>query len=58
MVENRAAWILAPNAYPLTVQDAPTPKAGPGQVVLQNAAVVVVSLYPPRRMPRKRGNRF
>lgn len=44
MVENRAAWIPAPKAYPLTVQDAPAPKAGPGQVVLKNAAVATVGL--------------
>lgn len=45
MSENQAAWIIAPKAYRLSVQDAPAPKAGLGQVVLKSAAIAIVSLH-------------
>lgn len=40
---NKAAWITAKRAQPLHVSDAPKPKAGPGEVVVKNAAVAIVS---------------
>ncbi|KAH7049289.1 zinc-binding oxidoreductase CipB [Macrophomina phaseolina] len=38
---NKAAWITAKRAQPLHVSDAPKPKAGPGEVVVKNAAVAI-----------------
>ncbi|KAJ5127791.1 chaperonin 10-like protein [Penicillium atrosanguineum] len=41
MGENEAAWITAPAAYPFTVNSAPKPKPGAGEVVIKNAAVAI-----------------
>ncbi|KAJ5357430.1 hypothetical protein N7541_004588 [Penicillium brevicompactum] len=41
MSENEAAWITAPAAYPFTVQSAPRPKPGAGEVVIRNSAVAI-----------------
>lgn len=37
---NRAAWLTKAGA-PLEVSDAPLPTAGPGEIVVQNAAVAI-----------------
>ncbi|KAK8048227.1 zinc-binding alcohol dehydrogenase domain-containing protein cipB [Apiospora phragmitis] len=37
--ENQAAWLKAPKATPLEVGPAPYPRPGPGQLVVQTAAV-------------------
>lgn len=42
MSQNKAAWIEAPSAQ-LSVKEAPQPKAGPGEIVIKNAVVAVVS---------------
>ena len=38
---NRAAWIKAPKAKPLSVEAAPTAKAGLGEVVIKNSFVAI-----------------
>lgn len=44
MSQNSAAWITAPRAKPLEIKEAPLWKAGPGEIVVKNAAVAIVSL--------------
>ncbi|OJD36155.1 zinc-binding oxidoreductase [Diplodia corticola] len=41
MTKNQAAWITEAKLKPLKVQGAPDPKAGPGEVVIKNAAVAI-----------------
>ncbi|KAH6867860.1 chaperonin 10-like protein [Thelonectria olida] len=41
MAHNEAAWITFPSEYPLTIKEAPTPSAGPGEVVIKNKAVAI-----------------
>jgi NADPH:quinone reductase-like Zn-dependent oxidoreductase len=41
MPENKAAWITAERAHPFSIQSAPLPTAGPGELVIKNAAVAV-----------------
>ena len=43
MLENQAAWITAPAEYPFTVNSAPKAEPGPGEVVIKNVAVAIVS---------------
>jgi hypothetical protein len=38
---NQAAWIKAAGAKPLSVEPAPTAKAGPGEVVVKNAFLAI-----------------
>lgn len=45
MSENEAAWITAPAAYPFTVQSAPRPEPGAGEVVIRNSAVAIVCRF-------------
>ena len=45
MAQNNAAWIEAASAR-FTVKEAPKPKAGPGEVVIKNAVVSIVSVIP------------
>ncbi|KAH9866667.1 hypothetical protein J1614_008360 [Plenodomus biglobosus] len=40
-MSNQAAWIMEPKGNPLQVKEAPMPKAGKGEVVIQNHAVAV-----------------
>ncbi|KAF2197454.1 oxidoreductase-like protein [Delitschia confertaspora ATCC 74209] len=40
-MNNQAAWITGKQAYPLKVDTAPMPKAGPGEVVIKNAAIAI-----------------
>jgi NADPH:quinone reductase-like Zn-dependent oxidoreductase len=47
MVENKAAWIDSPSGYPLNVREAPKATAGPGEIVIKNAAVSIVRFLPP-----------
>lgn len=42
MSQNQAAWITSAGAYPFTIDKAPFPKPGPGQVVIKNAAIAIV----------------
>lgn len=46
MAENKAAWIDSPSSYPLNIRGAPKPSAGPGEIVIRNAAISIVSLLP------------
>ncbi|KZL70921.1 zinc-binding oxidoreductase [Colletotrichum tofieldiae] len=39
MTANNAAWITAPLQRPFTVEEAPMPTAGPGEIVIKNHAV-------------------
>lgn len=41
MSKNRAAWITEARAKPLKVDEAPEWKAGPGEVVIKNAAIAI-----------------
>ncbi|KAH8690182.1 chaperonin 10-like protein [Talaromyces proteolyticus] len=41
MAQNQAAWLTGASVHPFRVQDAPYPTAGPGEVVIQNAAVAI-----------------
>ncbi|KAL1620744.1 hypothetical protein SLS56_009564 [Neofusicoccum ribis] len=41
MTKNQAAWITEAKGKPLKVDEAPTPKPGPGEVVIKNAAVAI-----------------
>ncbi|KAL1622690.1 hypothetical protein SLS56_008615 [Neofusicoccum ribis] len=41
MTKNQAAWITHPRAKPLKVDEAPEWKAGPGEVVIKNAALAI-----------------
>lgn len=41
MPTNRAAWLTAPEAYPLEVKDSPYPVCGPDDVIIENKAVAV-----------------
>ncbi|GME56938.1 alcohol dehydrogenase [Neofusicoccum parvum] len=41
MTKNQAAWITEPRAKPLKVAGAPDWKAGPGEVVIKNAALAI-----------------
>ncbi|KAJ3454748.1 hypothetical protein MRS44_013348 [Fusarium solani] len=41
MLENQAAWILAPTANPLVVRDAPKPTPEPGQVVIRSQVIAL-----------------
>ncbi|RKK78390.1 hypothetical protein BFJ68_g17896 [Fusarium oxysporum] len=41
MSPNQAAWSLASKAKPLVVQDAPMPKPGPMQVVIQSKVIAL-----------------
>ncbi|EOD52674.1 Alcohol dehydrogenase superfamily zinc-containing [Neofusicoccum parvum] len=41
MTKNQAAWITEAKGKPLKVGEAPTPKPGPGEVVIKNAAVAI-----------------
>ncbi|KAH7255175.1 chaperonin 10-like protein [Fusarium redolens] len=41
MAENKAAWIDSPSSYPLNIRGAPKPSAGPGEIVINNAAVSI-----------------
>lgn len=43
MTKNQAAWINGPRVKPLKVAEAPDWKAGPGEVVIKNAALAIVS---------------
>ena len=43
MAQNSAAWIEAASTQ-FTVKDAPKPKAGPGEVVIKNAVVSIISV--------------
>lgn len=45
MSPNQAAWSLASKAKPLVVQDAPMPKPGPMQVVIQSKVIALVSCH-------------
>lgn len=47
MTKNQAAWITHPRAKPLKVDEAPEWKAGPGEVVIKNAAVAIVRQVSP-----------
>jgi NADPH:quinone reductase-like Zn-dependent oxidoreductase len=38
--QNRAAWLDTPNT-PLRIAEAPLPTAGPGELVIKNAAVAI-----------------
>jgi NADPH:quinone reductase-like Zn-dependent oxidoreductase len=38
--KNRAAWLIKPDT-PLQVGDAPLPVAGPGELVVKNAAIAI-----------------
>lgn len=38
--QNKAAFLDKPGA-PLVVRDAPFPKAGPGEIVIRNAAIAI-----------------
>lgn len=45
MTQNRAAWITGSAtqpAHPFSIQDAPYPTPGHGEVVIKNAAVAIV----------------
>jgi hypothetical protein len=42
MAENKAAWIDSPSSNPLDIRGAPKPFAGPGEIVINNAAVSIV----------------
>jgi hypothetical protein len=46
MAENKAAWIDSPSSYPLNIRGAPKPSAGPGEIVINNAAVSIVGFLP------------
>lgn len=46
MSQNQAAWMPSAGAYPFTIGNAAFPKPGPGQVVIKNAAVAIVSSNP------------
>ncbi|OJZ86892.1 hypothetical protein ASPFODRAFT_134061 [Aspergillus luchuensis CBS 106.47] len=41
MTQNKAAWITAPTEHPFTVQEAPYPTPGPGEIVIKNAAISI-----------------
>ena len=41
MAKNQAAWITEAKGKPLTMKEAPNPKAGPGEVVIKNAAIAI-----------------
>ncbi|PWY72699.1 zinc-binding oxidoreductase CipB [Aspergillus eucalypticola CBS 122712] len=41
MTQNRAAWITAPTEHPFTVQEAPYPTPGPGEILIKNAAISI-----------------
>ncbi|CAN9310880.1 unnamed protein product [Alternaria sp. RS040] len=41
MPQNKAAWITSPGAHPFVVKEAPYPSAGPGEVVIKNAAIAI-----------------
>ncbi|KAH6962805.1 chaperonin 10-like protein [Fusarium avenaceum] len=41
MAENKAAWIDSPSSYPLNIRGAPKPSAGPGEIVIRNAAISI-----------------
>ncbi|KAJ9419483.1 chaperonin 10-like protein [Fusarium oxysporum] len=41
MSGNKAAWISAPSDYPFQVKEAYMPTAGPGEIVIKNAAVSI-----------------
>lgn len=41
IMSNNAAWITGAKEKPLQVKEAPLPKAGPGEVVIQNHAVAI-----------------
>ncbi|KAM5349612.1 hypothetical protein ACJ41O_006117 [Fusarium nematophilum] len=41
MAENKAAWIDSSSGSPLNVRGAPKPSAGPGEIVIKNAAVSI-----------------
>lgn len=41
MAKNQAAWITEAKGKPFKVQEAPNPKAGPGEVVIKNAAIAI-----------------
>jgi NADPH:quinone reductase-like Zn-dependent oxidoreductase len=43
MAPNQAAWITAPAAHPFVVKENAKPKPGPGEVVIKNMAVAIVS---------------
>lgn len=40
MSANKAAWLVKANS-PLEVGEAPLPKAGPGEIVVKNAAIAI-----------------
>ncbi|RYN60369.1 hypothetical protein AA0119_g13270 [Alternaria tenuissima] len=40
MVQNKAAWIFPPSAQS-AVEESTTPRAGPGEIVIKNAAVAI-----------------
>jgi hypothetical protein len=42
MPQNKAAWITSPGAHPFVVKETPYPSAGPGEVVIKNAAIAIV----------------
>ena len=46
MPQNKAAWITSPGAHPFVVKEAPYPSAGPGEVVIKNAAIAIVCHCP------------
>ncbi|KAE8154105.1 GroES-like protein [Aspergillus avenaceus] len=41
MTQNRAAWSTDPTAHPFSIQDAPYPAPGHGEIVIKNAAVAI-----------------
>jgi hypothetical protein len=42
--ENKTAWTALPGAHPFVVKEAPYPTAGPGEVVIKNAAVALYAI--------------
>ncbi|KAH6655945.1 chaperonin 10-like protein [Truncatella angustata] len=40
-VKNEAAWIKSASQYPLVIEEGQLPKAGPGEIVIKNAAVSI-----------------
>lgn len=47
MADNQAVVLPSLKAYPFTIQEAPKPQPGPGQLVIKNAAVAIVRLILP-----------
>ena len=41
MPSNKAAWINSSRAHPLSIDSAPSPTPGPGEIVIKNVAVAI-----------------